>query len=378
MKKSRHGKIARLPFSVREELNRRMRDGESGKMIVEWLNGLAEVREMVMGLFGGKGIREQNLSEWRKGGYRDWLAAQERVELTVRMGEEVAALAEGRGVSMVEAMGKWVVAQYGAEAMREARKAEGKERWKLMREMCADFVKLRAGEQSGVRLGLEERRLRLRELEAGKADAGCKLQDAGWSEGAAGGVSGFSAGSAAGVSSLPLASLRLCERPLNHGCMNGPRKDAKTQRIINRSSFHSARREDGAGNYEEDAKGEIRKEGCGSQEALDRSEKPPRTRRVAARSARKVLPAGRRQRRPGRARYPWLRSARVSEEAVSRDADGVESSSSQDATTSAPEARATRTGHGLRRLSARSAREGAVSASPIATGPFHPNREPVM
>ena len=79
-----------MPFLVREELNRRLRDGETGKVLVGWLNALPEVREVVEALFGGKVIREQNLSDWRKGGYRDWLEREERLELTVRMGEEVA------------------------------------------------------------------------------------------------------------------------------------------------------------------------------------------------------------------------------------------------------------------------------------------------
>ena len=71
---TRNGKIARLPRAMREELNRRLRDGEQGNKLVAWLNGLPEVKAVVALEFGGKPIREQNLSEWRKGGYRDWLA----------------------------------------------------------------------------------------------------------------------------------------------------------------------------------------------------------------------------------------------------------------------------------------------------------------
>jgi len=33
----RHGKIARLPHAVREELNLRLQDGESGKGLIAWL-----------------------------------------------------------------------------------------------------------------------------------------------------------------------------------------------------------------------------------------------------------------------------------------------------------------------------------------------------
>jgi hypothetical protein len=39
---TRNGKIARLPQEIREQVNRRLEDGEPGKQIAEWLNGLPE------------------------------------------------------------------------------------------------------------------------------------------------------------------------------------------------------------------------------------------------------------------------------------------------------------------------------------------------
>ena len=40
--------------------------------------------------FDGKPIREQNLSEWKQGGYRDWMAQQEALEMAERLGENAA------------------------------------------------------------------------------------------------------------------------------------------------------------------------------------------------------------------------------------------------------------------------------------------------
>ena len=37
---ARTGKIARLPDDIREQLNRRLNDGEKGKKLVMWLNSL--------------------------------------------------------------------------------------------------------------------------------------------------------------------------------------------------------------------------------------------------------------------------------------------------------------------------------------------------
>jgi hypothetical protein len=48
-------------------------DGEEGKRLVAWLNALPKVQAIVAAEFGGNAIREQNLSEWKQGGYRDWV-----------------------------------------------------------------------------------------------------------------------------------------------------------------------------------------------------------------------------------------------------------------------------------------------------------------
>lgn len=65
----RTGKIAALPFDVREELNSRMRNGENGGTLLPWLHQFAPT------------INSQNLSNWRNGGYVDWLKDQSRLDL---------------------------------------------------------------------------------------------------------------------------------------------------------------------------------------------------------------------------------------------------------------------------------------------------------
>jgi len=52
---------------------------------VAWLNSLPEVQAVLARDFEGKAIREQNLSEWRKGGYRDWQAKSEWLQMVQRM-----------------------------------------------------------------------------------------------------------------------------------------------------------------------------------------------------------------------------------------------------------------------------------------------------
>jgi len=150
---SRAGKIARLPHAVREELNRRMEDGEAGVKVLAWLNGLPEVQAILRAEFGGKAIGKQNLWAWRHGGYRDWVMRRDAMELALRFREEAKEIGDwssktGDGKSMVEMMVVWVTAQFGV-ASRHLLAARGEERWKLLRQMWADVDRMRRGEISG-------------------------------------------------------------------------------------------------------------------------------------------------------------------------------------------------------------------------------------
>jgi hypothetical protein len=70
----RNGKIARLPIHVREEINQRLERGQPGPQILHWLNRLGPVRHILKSQFDGAPITKQNLSQWRLGGFQEWLA----------------------------------------------------------------------------------------------------------------------------------------------------------------------------------------------------------------------------------------------------------------------------------------------------------------
>src|ERR1700737_2248173 len=110
MNLTRNGKIARLPLAIRQELNRRLDEGEQGKKLVTWLNALPVVQAIVTTAFGGKAIREQNLSEWKQGGYRDWLAKQEALEIAEGLGEDATEWNAERRASLTEPLALWLVA----------------------------------------------------------------------------------------------------------------------------------------------------------------------------------------------------------------------------------------------------------------------------
>lgn len=75
---TRKGKIGSLPREIREEINERLLDGQLAPEILPWLNALPAVRDRLAGRpRAGSGevaeITDGNLSEWRAGGFREWL-----------------------------------------------------------------------------------------------------------------------------------------------------------------------------------------------------------------------------------------------------------------------------------------------------------------
>jgi hypothetical protein len=74
---TRNGKIARLPREVRQELNQRLEQSEPSPQLLAWLNALPEVKKVLRDDFDGVPISKQNLSQWRQGGFEEWLAREE-------------------------------------------------------------------------------------------------------------------------------------------------------------------------------------------------------------------------------------------------------------------------------------------------------------
>lgn len=94
---TRNGKIARLPQAVRRELNQRLNDGEQGKPLVAWLNDLPAVKAVLERDFQGRAVTEQNLSEWRQGGFLEWQRHQEALECVRTAAEQSQELADEAG-----------------------------------------------------------------------------------------------------------------------------------------------------------------------------------------------------------------------------------------------------------------------------------------
>lgn len=77
---SHKGKIGSLPASIREEVNRQLHDGKTGRDICDWLNSEPTVLVILDERWAEQPITPQNLSEWKAGGYQIWLRNREKGE----------------------------------------------------------------------------------------------------------------------------------------------------------------------------------------------------------------------------------------------------------------------------------------------------------
>jgi len=90
---TRKGKIGRLPFNIREDLNHRIMDNVPTNEILIWLATDAMVTDVLRQLFEGRKITEQNLSEWRQGGYQEWLTYRSTIENVRDLAENATRVA---------------------------------------------------------------------------------------------------------------------------------------------------------------------------------------------------------------------------------------------------------------------------------------------
>lgn len=93
------GKIGRCPPEIREEVCRRLFEGQTGRKICAWLNEQPEVLRVLDEYFGEQPVNDQNITEWRKGGYQKWLDRREQLETTKQLADYSLKLAEGMSPS---------------------------------------------------------------------------------------------------------------------------------------------------------------------------------------------------------------------------------------------------------------------------------------
>jgi hypothetical protein len=157
----RKGKIARLPRTIREQLNIHLDDGMETEALLAWANDLPETQKLLAEQFQGNAITPQNLSEWRQGGHRDWLRSQERAALAERMedqAQDLAAVAPGRGLS--DRLGLVLTVELAGQLQQwQTETGEPKERRRQLRELLRELAILRREDHRAEREKLARERL---------------------------------------------------------------------------------------------------------------------------------------------------------------------------------------------------------------------------
>lgn len=167
--RARQGKIARLPSQIREEVCRRLHDGQTGSQIIPWLHSLPEVLRVLDELFNEEPITPQNLSEWRQGGYQDWLRQRERVENLKTLSAYAADLAKAGG-SLTEG-----AAAIAGGKMLELFESLDEER---LEKLVSALSSLRASEAAALNARTNQAKLAQKDRELALAEATFRRQTA--------------------------------------------------------------------------------------------------------------------------------------------------------------------------------------------------------
>ncbi len=169
----RNGKIAHLPRSIRDELNQRLERSQPASLILPWLNGLEEVQEIIKEEFDGVPISEQNLSQWRQGGFQEWLVLRELCQEAGDVSELAEAMQEetGQGV-LADDVAVVLAARFGTLIAKWDGEVDAKfeAKSRVLNRLCRSVVQLQHGMHRARRESLECVRLSEEQQKAEKEE----------------------------------------------------------------------------------------------------------------------------------------------------------------------------------------------------------------
>ncbi len=142
------GKISRLPRDVRDELNRRLDDGEEGAALLKWLNGRPGTLKVMQEFFAGQPINKQNLSDWRQSGFLEWQRQQEALEIAGRLledAEDMEKLATDGPVA--DRMAELVSVSLGHLLQAALRQPDGPEKTSAVLNSARELIRMRAADR---------------------------------------------------------------------------------------------------------------------------------------------------------------------------------------------------------------------------------------
>ena len=157
---TRTGKIARLPREIRDQLNQRLLDGQPGQRLLAWLNSLPEVQRVLAADFDGRPLSEQNLSQWKAGGYEDWLTRRETLDQSRELTADYRELAAATDGKLTDHLSTVLTARYAAALAEWDKQTTGtfQDKLRTLHSLCQDIVKLRRSDHHATRLNFEVKR----------------------------------------------------------------------------------------------------------------------------------------------------------------------------------------------------------------------------
>ena len=159
---TRRGKIARLPQTIREQINQRLQNGEEAQKIVAWLNTLSEVTALMAAEFDGQPVNDVNLTNWKLGGYRDWEAQQQSLAATRQFASDAAQLTQDGGAQLTDQLALCLTARLAVALQRLASADDDPDaHLEKLRQLRKELVALRRGDHNAHWLRIEQGKLDL-------------------------------------------------------------------------------------------------------------------------------------------------------------------------------------------------------------------------
>lgn len=114
------------------------------------------MQEVLEDHFGGRLITKQNLSEWKQGGYVEWLKNEEVRERVTRLAERAGGLDDAAGkLKISDHLGSILASELADAAATLDEITDHEARWKRFREILRELARLRHEDHQSQRVQME-------------------------------------------------------------------------------------------------------------------------------------------------------------------------------------------------------------------------------
>jgi len=108
----RKDKIALLPLPLRTQINLRLAAQPDGAELLAWLNAIPGFPDLLAAEFAGEPVSQQNLDEWRQGGFREWYAQREMFDEARELAADAGPVAGNPSHELTEHLAAALAAKF--------------------------------------------------------------------------------------------------------------------------------------------------------------------------------------------------------------------------------------------------------------------------